>query len=102
MRVSPSITIPSFPWEPPHPWAAAGALKNLALSPNLRAPIIEAGAPHALCALARSRCWLQNSKSRAALGFLEVRDCKSVQPRPLRVSLKHALHLRGAESVVEL
>ena len=83
-------------------WAAAGALKNLALSPTLREKIIAAGAPHALCALSRSRCWLQNSKSRAALGFLEVRDCKSVQPRPLRVSLKHALHLRGAESVVEL
>ena len=78
-------------------WAAAGALKNLALSRLLRAPLVEAGAPHALCSLAKSRCWLQSSKSQATLQHLEVEDCSAVlkRPRPLRVSLKHALHLRN-------
>lgn len=55
------------------------------------------GAPHALCSLAKSRCWLQSSKSQAALQHLDVEDCSAVlkRPRPLRVSLKHALHLRN-------
>ena len=67
-------------------WAAAGALKNLALSRSLRRELELAGAAHALCRLQHSRCWLQASKSRAGLHHLGVDDCAAVlrQPRPVR------------------
>ena len=87
-------------------WAAAGALKNLALSRSLRAALQGSAAPHALCALSASKCWLQASKSQAALRHLDVDNCEAVlqRPRPPRVSLNHMLHLRhfDAPGLVEL
>ena len=88
-------------------WAAAGALKNLALSRSLRAALQDSAAPHALCALRASKCWLQSSKSQAALRHLDVDSCEAVlrRPRPpKRISLSHVLHLRhfDAPGLVEL
>ena len=55
-------------------WAAAGALKNLALSPQTAETILHAPrAAACLCALARSPDWLEHSKARAALHFLQPR-----------------------------
>ena len=87
-------------------WAAAGALKNLALSSSVRAALQGSAAPHALCALRASKCWLQSSKSQAALRYLDVDSCEAVlrRPKPPRISLSHVLHLRhfDAPGMVEL
>ena len=87
-------------------WAAAGALKNLALSSRVRAALQGSAAPHALCALRASKCWLQSSKSQAALRHLDVDSCEAVlrRPKPPRISLSHVLHLRhfDAPGMVEL
>ena len=87
-------------------WAAAGALKNLALSRSLRGALQGSAAPHALCALRASKCWLQSSKSQAALRYLDVDSCEAVlqRPKPPRTSLSHVLHLRhfDAPGLVEL
>jgi hypothetical protein len=57
------------------PWAAAGALKNLALSDVGAAAVLRrADAAACLCALAwSSRDWLESSKARAALEHLQPR-----------------------------
>jgi len=87
-------------------WAAAGALKNLALSSSVRAALQGSAAPHALCTLRASKCWLQSSKSQAALRYLDVDSCEAVlrRPKPPRISLSHVLHLRhfDAPGLVEL
>ena len=82
------------------------ALKNLALSRSVRAALQGSAAPHALCALRASKCWLQSSKSQAALRYLDVDSCEAVlrRPKPPRISLSHVLHLRhfDAPGLVEL
>lgn len=56
------------------PWAAAGALKNLAISSVASDGLLTTqNAPRCLCALAHSRDWLEASKAKAALYFLEPR-----------------------------
>lgn len=57
------------------PWAAAGLLKNLALSPGAaEALLLSDTGPEALaclCKLAASRDWLEKSKAEAALYYLQ-------------------------------
>lgn len=56
------------------PWAAAGALKNLALSTASAQPILNSrDAAGCLCRLSRSGDWLESSKASAALYFLQPR-----------------------------
>ena len=67
------------------PWAAAGALKNLALSEHVvRGWLLLADGRldtmrRCLCRLARSRDWLESSKAGAALGFLRPRAAAGVE-----------------------
>ena len=72
----------------------------------MRAALQGSAAPHALCALRASKCWLQSSKSQAALRYLDVDSCEAVlrRPKPPRISLSHVLHLRhfDAPGMVEL
>ena len=65
-------------------WAAAGALKNLALSTSIRPQIMASGAAVALCSLASSPCWLESSKSQAALQHLGIDDCADLHGRHTR------------------
>ena len=63
-RLSPSVA----------PWAAAGALKNLALSDGSAAVILSTPrAARCLCRLSRSNDWLESSKAIAALSYLQPR-----------------------------
>ena len=56
------------------PWAAAGALKNLALSEEVAERLLQTPrAAECLCRLARSRDWLESSKAQAALYHLHPR-----------------------------
>ena len=68
-------------------WAAAGALKNLALSTSIRPQIMASGAAVALCSLASSPCWLESSKSQAALQHVGIDDCADLHRR--RHTRKH-------------
>ena len=56
------------------PWAAAGALKNIALSEyGANAIIGSENSSKCLCRLAVSRDWLESSKAQAALAFIRPR-----------------------------
>ena len=56
------------------PWAAAGALKNLALSEGAVFDILmHKDTARCLCRLKKSSDWLESSKSSAALYFLQPR-----------------------------
>jgi hypothetical protein len=75
------------------PWAAAGVLKNLAISERAAEPILEhEQARECLCRMARSGDWLESSKASAALTYLQPRAS-------LRVG--HAFLCDGASRVYE-
>ena len=62
------------------PWAAAGALKNLALSSETHTQLPPTAA-RCLCALSASPDWLESSKSQAALVHLgRAHECKRTEP----------------------
>jgi hypothetical protein len=95
---------------PPHedhpnivPWAAVGALKNLALLPAAKA-ILAAHEP-CLCRLSQSADWLEHTKASDLLGFLRPSfpcwfrwDPEDVEPKDVPLCVDHVFRDDGGNT----